>query len=157
MPGKKKRNKGELVLRKIRKRASYLHKKHPGSKYQTQLKRAGQEYRQGKLKGISISGKKKKGHLYSSNLTIGHARKKRRVGAAGSQNKSHKDGVDRKKIDITIGKVSSAGLKNRLVARLEEQLAWSLLMRDQAKTAKSHHLANERISKYRRELNALKG
>jgi hypothetical protein len=154
-----KSNKGVNALKKINREAKRLARqpKNKGKKYSTLRKEAASKYKAGKLKGISISGKKKKGHLYSSNLTIGRAKKKRRVGAAGSQNKSHKDGIDRKKVDITIGRVSSAKLKGRLVARLEEQLAWALLMKDQAKTAKAHHLAVARISKYRHELNALKG
>jgi hypothetical protein len=154
---------GVSVLKKINAEAKRLSKlpRNKNKKYATLRKEATAHYRAGSLghvkrksvgKKKTKGSKKKHGLSYKSNFSLGKAKKK----ASHSRDQSHKDGIDQKKVDITIGRISTAKLKSKLIAREEEKLAWALLMRDQATTAKGHRLASERISRYRSELASLK-
>jgi hypothetical protein len=103
------------ALAKINARVKALKKKHPGAKHVTLQKQAGREYKAGKLGGV-----KKKKKVGSSGKKKAHARKthKRRVGSL--RGKSHQDGIDRKRVDITIGSVAThkAAIKRKLISEI---------------------------------------
>jgi len=90
-------------LRKIRLRASAIHKAHPSGSYQAALKKAGAEFR-GKVSGVA---------------------KKRKPAKKKAATRKRKHEVDIK----VIGAVphTAAQHKSALVRSLEEQLAWALL------------------------------
>ena len=89
------------ALKVINNRVKQLQKKYPNSKRTVLMKTAGAEYRAGKL-----GGKKKKSASRSRSRSVGRIkqRSRKRVGRAVAP---HKDVMDRKKVDIVIGSVSS--------------------------------------------------
>ena len=87
------------ALKVINDRVKQLQKKHPNSKRTVLMKKAGAEYRAGKL-----GGKKKKSASRSQSVGRIKKRSRKRVGRAVAP---HKDVMDRKKVDIVIGSVSS--------------------------------------------------
>ena len=107
------------ALAKINARVKVLAKKHPGKKRVTLQKQAGKEYKAGKLGGVkrhSHKRKKKVGTTHRKKKSAHRTHKaRRRVGTL--RGKSHQDGVDRKRVDITIGSIAShkAAIKKKLI------------------------------------------
>lgn len=99
------------ALAKINAEVKRLKKKHPGAKHVTLQKQAGKAYRDGKLGGV----RKKKKVGSSGKKKVHRHKAHRRVGAL--RGKSHQDGIDRKKVDITIGSVAShkSAIKKKLI------------------------------------------
>jgi hypothetical protein len=123
------------VLTKIRNRAIAIRKKNPGKKYQTALKEAGREYRQGKIgKGKKIGKAKKVGKAKGRYVPV-KAEHCRKIGAVPGQTLSQ----------------SLSSVKKQLKA----ELGWQLLNRDQAKTNTAKRMYNDKIADVRRKLNAL--
>jgi len=77
--------KGATILKKISARAKQLKKRHPGAKHSSLMKKAGAEYRAGKLKKKRKPAARKKVH-----------RKKRRVAAVGRVKRTVKRRVKRR-------------------------------------------------------------
>lgn len=102
------------ALAKINAEVKRLKKKHPGKKHVTLQKEAGRAYRAGKLGGVKK--KKKVGTTHRKKKSAHRTHKaRRRVGTL--RGKSHQDGVDRKRVDITIGSIAShkAAIKKKLI------------------------------------------
>lgn len=117
------------VLHTIRKRAVEIQKRHPGKKYQTALKEAGKEYRQGKIGKAKKVGKKKAHYVP---VKAEHCR---RIGAVADQTLAQSISIVRK--------------------RLEAELGWLLLGRDQAIGVMNKRKYNKKIVDVRRKLRAL--
>jgi hypothetical protein len=141
----KRRNKGELVLRKIRRQASAYVKKHPGASYQAQLRKFGKEHRQ------HVAGVHKK-RKTRSRTRIRHKARRHRVGAV---NKSHTDRIDRKKVDITIGSISQH--KAAIRKQLQDRLGLLLTRKEMAITKTKKRFYTKRIAHVKKELRALEG
>jgi hypothetical protein len=132
------------ALSKINARVKQLAKKHPGKKRVTLQKQAGAEYRAGKLGGAKKRHAKKVHHK-----RIAAPRKRRRV---GSTNKSHRDGIDRKKVDITIGSVSShlSAAKKKLKTEIGMKMAERLTAKTKKQKNKLAKQIREKASLYKK-------
>lgn len=75
------------ALAKIRTRAKAILKKHPNKKYQTALKEAGRDYRNGKIAGVKKKGAKKKrvGSAPKKKATPKRPSTSRRIGNIGGE------------------------------------------------------------------------
>jgi hypothetical protein len=136
------------ALQKINARVKVLKKKHPNSKHTTLQKQAGKEYKAGKLGGVKHSHKRKKkvgAHTHRKKKSVGTHH--RRVGTL--RGKSHQDGVDRKKVDITIGSVSShkAAIKKKLIHEIGVEEGRKLT----AKSARVRKKIQKRITEKKAE------
>lgn len=117
------------VLTKIRKRAVEIQRRHPGKKYQAALKEAGKEYRQGKIGKARKVGKKKGKYVP---VKAEHCR---RIGAVADQTLAQSISTVKKK--------------------LQAELGWLLLGRDQAVGITNKRKYNKKIVDVRRKLRAL--
>ncbi len=133
------------ALAKINARVKVLAKKHPKSKRTTLQKQAGREYRAGKLGGVG----KKKAAPRKKSSHVGRVRHKRKV---GTTNKSHADGIDRKKVDITIGSVSShlAAAKKKLKYEIGMKQADILTAKTKKAKNKLRKSMREKVSLYKK-------
>lgn len=136
------------ALKKIQARVKQLRKKYPNAKFRSLQKQAGSEYRNGKLGGV----KKKKRAVAKKKSAPRKRITRRRV---GSTNKSSRDAVDRKKVDITIGSVAS-GL-SKIKKKLVEEIGWNEAAKITAKTAKSKRAIEQRIREKKSLYNKLNG
>jgi len=139
MPKKRKVN----PLTAIHKRAKALRRSSPGSKWSSMIKEASREWNQGAL---TPSGQKKKARVSgtkhrkpSHHKPARHTH--RRMGAVS---KSHADGVDRKKVDITIGSVSQHLAHSRKI--LKEQIGWMEATKLTARTKKEKRELSKKIA-----------
>lgn len=118
---------------------------HP--KARASRKRAARYYGSGKQRaGSSVR------RLLKRKKVSGTRKARRRLGAV---NKSHKDGIDRKKVDITIGKITNAQALHLVKARYNEKLAQLLLRRDQAKLVTKKRRLTKQINEIRAKVNKL--
>lgn len=118
-------------LKKIRERASQIHKQHPGGSYQVALRKAGKEFRE---KNKKVSGTKKHPKHKS---TTGRGRKKghaRTIGAVPS--------------------LTHSQVKSKMVKSLEEQLAWALLAQSSSKNKTERKKEGKHVSELKRKLKA---
>lgn len=134
------------ALAKINARVNVLAKKHPKTKRVTLQKQAGREYRAGKLGGV----KKKKAVHHKK---VHHARKVsyKRKKVSGTD-KSHADGVDRKKVDITIGSVAShlSAAKKKLKYEIGMKQADILTAKTKKAKNKLRKSMREKVSLYKK-------
>ncbi len=122
------------------KEAKKISRAHPKMKWQDCVKKAGAKIR----RGVSGTHKRKSAKKKP-------APRKKRVGAITRNT----DKVDRKNVSVNIGSVSSAQLKSALKKRLEEQIAWALLARDQSKLKTGKRKIQRKINELKRQLHAL--
>ncbi len=120
---------------KIINRAKAIRRAHPGKSWISCMKEAGREFRAGKVSGH----KKKKSHRIAGKKRKVHRKK---IGSSSP----HRDRVDKKRVDISIGSVRSATY---------DKLADALIAREKSTTAKQYHAAMKRIAKHRKEIRAL--
>jgi hypothetical protein len=115
------------ALTTIRKRAEAIRRRHPKMKYQSALKKAGSEYRHGKIKGHKIAGKG------STRKTT--RRPARMAGTGGDGSFSQK--------------------KNSYKAELKSRLGWLLATQRTARTKKEKKALQPQINELTRQLKAL--
>lgn len=138
------------ALAKINAEVKRLKKKHPNAKHVTLQKEAGRRYKAGKLGGVRHSHKRKKKVGGSGKKKSAHrsTRSRKRVGTL--RGKSHQDGIDRKKVDITIGSVAShkAAIKKKLSHEIGDQVARQVT----AKGSRAKKKIQKRINDKKAEL-----
>ncbi len=130
------------ALKKITTRAKAIFKK--GGSWKGAIKKASSEYRQGKIAGARKSKTRKRKKAVGK---VKHKRK--RVGSASP----HRDGIDRKRVDISIGSV--AHHKSMAKKGLGHQLLSALKSREMATTKTARRKAQTRINKIKKEYRAL--
>jgi hypothetical protein len=141
------------ALKKITTRAKQIRKKNPGISWKSAVKKAGAEYRGGK-----ISGTKKKRKV--SGTSTGGARNNRTsTGGARTSttgNRTSTGGARTTTIRVgRVGALTTAGHLSAARSGLKEQLAWGLLARDQAKTKTAKRKIGKKLIEVRRKLRAL--
>jgi hypothetical protein len=123
------------TLQKITTRAKQIRKGHPNMEWKTAVKKAGAEYRGGKISG---TGARKKARGSS-------ARKKspgRRIGAVPSGSTGSSD--------------TAAGLESMLKKKLNEQLGWLLVQQRTAPTKTARKKLAPKIRELTSKIKALK-
>ena len=100
----------KFSIKQITTRAKQIYKK--GGTWQSAIKKAGAEYRGKKRSGSKVSRKKKVSGVKRKTTT-----RKKRVGAI----RTNRDGVDRKRVNVTIGSVQhhKSALKSGIKSRIE--------------------------------------
>jgi hypothetical protein len=136
------------ALKKINARVKELKKKHPGSSHHTLQKQAGKEYKAGKLGRTKKHATKKKHHAVGKKKS--HKTHRPRIGTL--RGKSHQDGVDRKKVDITIGSVSShlAAAKKKLLHEIGKDEALKITAKKVRTRKKIQKRINDKKALYRK-------
>jgi hypothetical protein len=132
------------ALRKINAEVKRLKKKHPGTRHVTLQKQAGKAYRAGKLGGV----KKKSVHHKKVHHKKSHHKK------VGASREVGKDRLDNKRVNITVGSITTAQAKNLVRANTKEQMAWALLQRDTATTKTAKKKINKKIVSLRKQLHS---
>lgn len=138
------------ALKKITTRAKAIYKK--GGTWKGAIKKAGVEYRGGKLGKVGSAKKKRVGAV-----------KKKRVGAVKKKRVRSVRGLPVRRV---VGATSKGARKSRAVGSVashkaaaksivKEQLAWNLLNQSQAKTVRSRKKLAKRTAKLKKELKAL--
>lgn len=143
------------ALKKITTRAKQIRKAHPSMSWVGAVKKAGAEYRGGK-----VAGKKKKRRVGAvksggSRTSTGGARNNRTStgGARTSTTGNRTSTGGAKTTNVRIGTVAN----HLSIAKrgMREQLAWMLLAKDQAKTKTAKRKIGKRITAVKSKLRAL--
>jgi hypothetical protein len=140
----KAKKKGSNVLKRITSRAKKI-RAYSGGSWKAAVKKAGAEYR--------ADHKKKPAAKKSRSRRVGkRPATKRKFKSIGSS--VGKDRVDRKRVNITVGSITTADAKRVVVANTKEQLAWALLQRDTAKNKTARKKINKKVVELRRSLHS---
>lgn len=131
------------ALKKITTRAKAIYKK--GGTWKGAIKKAGVEYRGGKLGKVGSAKKKRVGAVKKKK--VGAVKKKR------ARSVARKVGATRSTRSRTVGSVASHKAAAKSIVK--EQLAWNLLNQSQAKTVRSRKKLAKRTAKLKKELKAL--
>jgi hypothetical protein len=131
------------ALAKIRRQAVKIRNKNPGMKYQTALKKAGREYREGKISGVKRKGGKRKGR-----------------GAVGTKPKYKVVHEVRRISGVSYkgGSVSLSGVadiekaKKDLLYKLGEQAGWLEVAISQEKTVTGRKKLNKKLREIKAEM-----
>ena len=143
------------VLKKITARAKQLRKEHPNSKWALLVKKAGAEYRSGKL-----GARKPKPKVWQTGHTTKRVDRRYKAKKPGKRkSKSGKVYTERRKnrsdIPGTLTGISTGTLKSAMKNRLKESLGKQLVRREMATTAKAFHTAGKQIKETRSQLRKL--
>ena len=128
------------ALKKITTRAKAIRKSHPGVSWKSAVKKAGAEYRTGKISGVKK--KKKPARKKASRKVAGRSSRK----AVGKVGYRRTDGA-------VIGSI--AGHKKALRHAIEEKLAWKLLAISSAKKVRTKKKLQKTAAQYKKDLRAL--
>jgi hypothetical protein len=128
------------ALAKINREVKRQKKLHPSMSHKAAQKKAGSMYKAGKLGRVKKKKAPKKAK--SKKKVIHRSRSRSRL---GSTNKSHRDGIDRKKVDITIGSVEAhRSMLRRLISKRVGELEAKKMA---AKTVKAKRPLIQKINK----------
>jgi hypothetical protein len=134
------------ALDTIRLEANRIRAKHPKMSYQSALKKAGREYRQG-----AVSGTKRKKRTA----------KRKTVGSSKQKYKCFHEVRRVSGISYTGGRVSIKGtgqtseLRDSLKGRIGQEIGWLEVAKSSAKTARERHALQKKISEKKAELRRL--
>ncbi len=123
------------ALKKITNRAKEIVRKSPGTKWVNAVKKAGAEYRSGKISGVKKKGVTKKARKISGAKKKTATRTRRSIGA--------------------VTPVTGGNLEGQLRHRLKEQLGWCLASRETAKTKTEKNKLSRKAVEIRKKLRAL--
>lgn len=126
------------ALKKITTRAKQLQKKHPNTKWVNLVKKAGADYRAGKLGKVGVAAKPKK-KTWQTGSSVKRKDKQRKALAPGKRTSAtgHKYTERRKnRSDVpgTLTGVSAATLTSELKSRIKEKLGKQLVRKELATT-----------------------
>jgi hypothetical protein len=133
------------VLKKITARAKQIYKAHPSRKWISCIKQASQEMKKGK----KISGVKKKKAAPRRKRKSGSKIRRKKVGAI----RTNRDGVDRKRVNVTIGSVSHH--KSLAKKGIKDQIANKAGRRELVIKVRERRKLTKQIAKLKKDYRAL--
>ena len=144
------------TLKKITARAKQLRKKHPHTPWKNLVKKAGRDYRAGKLGSVKKSKSRQTG---SSNEKRDRERSARppgaRIPAGGKKVTYYERRKNRSDKPGSLTGATTAQLKSEIKNRLEDQLGKQLVRREMAPTKTRRRKINKQVIETRRKLKKL--